>query len=233
MRKQKEHLGAFTLLEMLVAMAVIGLLVAISVPVQSAVRVAANRSVCSSNLRQIGVGLKLYANEHNGAFPPSTHSTGTLGKQRSWIYQLEAYIGDVDAIRICPAEPESRQQYIRQVGGSSYAMNDLVVDDVRYHNQFWIPEPSRTMLLCVLSEDRAPSGTRDHIHGAEWGSWAAILGDLEPDRHRSGARSATRTSGSSNYLYVDGHVETIEASALKRKVDAGLNPAMPPDARYQ
>jgi hypothetical protein len=82
--------------------------------------------------------------------------------------------------------------------------------------------------LFILSENRAPSQTRDYIHGAEWVSWPAALHDIEPDRHRVGARSPDRLKGSANYLDADGHAENIPAATLKVMFDRGINPAAVP-----
>jgi prepilin-type processing-associated H-X9-DG protein len=53
-----------------------------------------------------------------------------------------------------------------------------------------------------------------------------VTRDIAPDRFRSGAPDHSR--GKSNYLYVDGRVESIQAAELKRKIERGENPARPP-----
>ena len=56
---------AFTLIELLVVIGVIGILIGILVPVVARVRESGRRTVCASQLRQIGVGLHRYFNEFN------------------------------------------------------------------------------------------------------------------------------------------------------------------------
>jgi prepilin-type N-terminal cleavage/methylation domain-containing protein len=74
-RKQyrKRFLGpihGFTLIELLVVIAIISLLVSILLPSLRQAVALAKRTVCSSNLHQIGIALQFYAEDNNGAFPP-------------------------------------------------------------------------------------------------------------------------------------------------------------------
>src|SRR5437667_7158266 len=60
---------AFTLVELLVVIGIIALLISILMPSLSAARERACRVRCGSNLRQIGQGLLLYANDNKGIYP--------------------------------------------------------------------------------------------------------------------------------------------------------------------
>jgi prepilin-type N-terminal cleavage/methylation domain-containing protein/prepilin-type processing-associated H-X9-DG protein len=217
--------NAFTLVEILVVVAILGAFASVIAVAAGHMRTAAKRTACLSNQRQIGIAMVSYASENNGQFPVSTHSTGPFRKDQSWIYQLAPYLNKVDEVRICPADSPKRQAQIRKIKATSYLMNDLVIDSPQYNRLTNIPSPGRTILLFSLSENRAPSTTRDHIHGSEWTSWNAALNDIEPDRHRPGARSSNRTKGSANYLYADGHVKNIKAQEFKSLFDRGINPA--------
>jgi type II secretory pathway pseudopilin PulG len=65
---------AFSLLDILVSIGVIALLLAIMLPSMSHVSEATKRVLCRSNVRQVGLGLTLYAEERQDALPPSMYS---------------------------------------------------------------------------------------------------------------------------------------------------------------
>ncbi len=66
MKKEK---SGFTLIELLVVIAIIALLMGILMPALSRVREVAKRVVCSSQLRQVGTAIPLYAGDNNNYMP--------------------------------------------------------------------------------------------------------------------------------------------------------------------
>jgi prepilin-type N-terminal cleavage/methylation domain-containing protein len=71
--KNTEHRsgGAFTLVELLVVIAVIAILAALVLPALARSKGAARRAICLNNKRQLGLAWVLYAHEHNGRLVPN------------------------------------------------------------------------------------------------------------------------------------------------------------------
>lgn len=63
--------SAFTLIDVLVTMTVVAILIGLLAPGLGKVREAARRVVCTSNLRQVGLGLALFADSNRDELPPS------------------------------------------------------------------------------------------------------------------------------------------------------------------
>lgn len=59
-------------MDVLVTIFVIGVLLAIMLPSLSVVKETARRVVCSSNIRQVGLGISIFADDHDGLLPQTT-----------------------------------------------------------------------------------------------------------------------------------------------------------------
>ncbi len=76
---------AFSLLELLLVIAILGILAALLVAGISGGRGKGWAAKCEGNLRQLTLALKLYADDHNGAFPLNADTGDLLGPSGGWV----------------------------------------------------------------------------------------------------------------------------------------------------
>jgi prepilin-type N-terminal cleavage/methylation domain-containing protein len=104
------HRRAFTLIELLVVIAIIAILAAMLLPALSQAKQKAWTTDCNSNLRQVGMGLRMFADDNAGIFPESggkiywggtDHTTG----KPSWMEQIFPQVGSTNVYN-CPGNAQ-------------------------------------------------------------------------------------------------------------------------------
>ena len=95
---------SFTLMELLVVIGIVGVLAGLGLPALSAARERARRTGCASNLRQIGLGLELYASGNRGLLP---HCEGVpfLGGRPYLRQTLNDANLELKKVFLCPSDP--------------------------------------------------------------------------------------------------------------------------------
>lgn len=173
----------FTLIELLVVIAIIGILAGILLPVLSRARESARRTQCMSNIKQIGMGLIMYANENSETFPSDTAYSGASPAMRGLNLLFDTYVSDNKFFN-CPS--------------------DTTVTDAT--NAGMSPSTSGgteafTSTQCSYGYDRShtPADAAD----------VALLADRPPATPSAIASSANHNGRGQNVVYVDGHVEFV------------------------
>ena len=83
----KQRIKGFTLLELLMVVAILGILLSVLLPSLQAAREKAKFAVCKSNQKQIAIGYISYVNSNNGFYP------GMLDSSFGWDDALSPYLG--------------------------------------------------------------------------------------------------------------------------------------------
>ncbi|MEM7622658.1 MAG: prepilin-type N-terminal cleavage/methylation domain-containing protein [Planctomycetota bacterium] len=116
MRRAGGHRG-FTLIELLVVIAIIALLIAILLPSLGAARRTAQVAACGSNLRQLGIAVTLYLDDHANALPQYEVDLGGFTTVIGTLFG-----GTAGAL------PEGFDFGINSVGAASRPLNPYVID---------------------------------------------------------------------------------------------------------
>ncbi|NQU10461.1 type II secretion system protein [bacterium] len=118
---QEKPARAFTLVELLTVIAIVGLLAALVVPALSRARASAKTAACLGNLRQIGLAVQMYVNDHQGRLPVLQNRTSIDEPLPALDIVLRPPAAGPGVFR-CPAD----EQGLSAASGTSYFWNFLI-----------------------------------------------------------------------------------------------------------
>lgn len=215
---------AFTLVEMLVVMAILGILSALLLPALARGKIKAREMYCRNNLSQIGKALSMYLGDFH-KYPgsrgaptgiPANSPTQYVNWQYMWDQRLLPYAGGKTAVFDCPSEHPSSHGGITNY---SYGYN-------AYGTALLLPQLSLG-LGRDLPPDPDPADPRTVVGESQVQAPADMLavGDLNdfPQGFMAtfipqvtapwlGGPSA-RHRGGANFVFCDGHLEFAERLA--------------------
>jgi general secretion pathway protein G len=120
-RKRRKEEG-FTLVELIVVVAILGFLLSIAIPRYLTARTLAAQSATKANLHQLASAMELYMAEHPGVGTYPTTDANDANNAESW---LKAYIPKAPVPPGGnPSNPDTLYQYAQLGGGGSYAIWD-------------------------------------------------------------------------------------------------------------
>jgi prepilin-type N-terminal cleavage/methylation domain-containing protein/prepilin-type processing-associated H-X9-DG protein len=137
---------AFTLVELLVVLAIVGILTGLMLPALAQAKSQARRAGCINNLRQIGLATLLYVDQEQ-AYPPAWS-----GPEQRWMDLLKPFLEKSSRVYLCPADPEPRAVTWDPTIHLSYGINVFRFAD--RDTSFWygvranrVQRPSGTILF--------------------------------------------------------------------------------------
>jgi prepilin-type N-terminal cleavage/methylation domain-containing protein/prepilin-type processing-associated H-X9-DG protein len=208
---------AFTLVELLVVIGVLALLAAILLPVLASARGRARSATCQQQLRQMAVALKMYAENHDGVFPPLEHwGTGVvrlLGVH--WFY--------------CPAtrhlDPNPGLTYLPGYVTAGYAYNGFLAG-FPFDPRTGPPVPLRLADVLYPATTVVIGDCRLHIFNLDRPD--VDQSPLSPNWGEEGGR---RHLGGANYAFLDGHVHWYRPEQVRGATHSGGPDGKTPDFR--
>ncbi len=205
---QKSQIRAFTLIELLVVIAIIAILAGMLLPALSKAKGKAKQTKCNSNLRQINLALRMYADDFDDKIPPR------ISGGPNWINALIPYHNAPEVV-ICPsdrfkADESQKRSYIINGFNDFFAVT-LSKKEFEEFREWTGSKPMK------LSNIRFPSETimfgekkqgRYDVHMDFYQGEGNDVDAIDQNKHNtSGSESR---DGGSNFAFADGSVRLLK-----------------------
>ena len=217
--------SGFTLIELIVVIAIIALLISLLLPALTLARQTGQNAGCLSNQRQIAIAMQVYLNDHRDTYMAYRSSSSNIawfwelkGSDVNWPYSTADYLSTAEAF-FCPAHvlvqhpswpmltDESDKEYAIRRGYLSYGMTmGLTVD---FRQPGWpevstrgadVLDPAKTILLADAFQPLFQHGI-----------FYLMPYYIQDGAFEYGVPAPRHPSTAANVLWTDGHAGTVRS----------------------
>ena len=203
--RRKNPRQAFTLLEMIVVLIIIGLLAAILYPVFARTHCGGRIDSCKNNLKQIAVAMQQYAQDYEHyprvAFQKARGSRSDSQSTYGWADAILPYLPSAQVFQ-CPSAPAKGQTNPRKLGYTDYYFNRHLSGVVMQK------KPSPNVVLLGEGDDIWDYTDARYALGEIPELWLFKDNEKSPLRRHSGERSV--------FAFADGHVKSYKWQDLRK-----------------